>query len=74
MDEARAVIARLERIEALDREEAPPRVLLDELRALVSEAEDWARADRPGHEAREALARCRGALDATSREVAMMER
>jgi hypothetical protein len=72
MDEARAVIARLERIEALDRGEAPPRVLLDELRALVNEAEEWARADRPGPEAREALERCRGALDVTSREVAMM--
>src|SRR5260221_213327 len=43
MEEARAVLARLERIEALDREGAPPDALLPELRALVGEAEEWAR-------------------------------
>jgi hypothetical protein len=45
MDEARAVLGRLERIEALERTGAPPRALLDELRALVVEAEAWARVD-----------------------------
>ena len=35
MDEARAVLARLDRIETLEREGAPPGVLLDELRGLV---------------------------------------
>jgi hypothetical protein len=45
MDEARAVLARLERIEALDRAEAPPREVLEELRHLVREAEEWARVD-----------------------------
>ena len=34
MDEARAVLARLDRIEALEREGAPPGVLLEELRGL----------------------------------------
>ncbi len=43
MDEARAVIDRLDRIEALERDGAAPRVLLDELRGLVRDAEAWAR-------------------------------
>jgi hypothetical protein len=46
MDEAHALLARLERIEALDREGAPPELLLPELRALVDEAEAWARRER----------------------------
>ena len=43
MDEARAVIDRLDRIEALDRRGAPPSALLEELRGLVRDAEAWAR-------------------------------
>ena len=43
MDEARAVIERLDRIETLEREGAPARVLLEELRGLVHDAEAWAR-------------------------------
>jgi hypothetical protein len=43
MDEATRVLARLERIEALDRGRAGSAVLLDELRALIGEAEAWAR-------------------------------
>jgi len=46
MEEARTVLARLERIETLDRAHAEPSVLLDELRALVDEAEAWARRER----------------------------
>jgi hypothetical protein len=42
MDEARAVLARLERIEALEREGAGVASLLAELRELVREATDWA--------------------------------
>lgn len=45
MDEARAVLARLERIEALERAHASPHELLDELRELVREAEEWARVE-----------------------------
>ena len=45
MDEAEAVLERLERIRALDRADAPAAVLLDELRQLVTEAEEWARAE-----------------------------
>ena len=44
MDEAERVIERLDRIEPLNRvAAAPPGSLLGELRALVGEAEAWAR-------------------------------
>ena len=46
MEEARAVIARLERIEALDRECADPHLVLAELRELVREVEIWAKRER----------------------------
>jgi hypothetical protein len=46
MEEARAVLARLERIEALDRERPEPGVVLDELRELVREVEIWAKRER----------------------------
>jgi hypothetical protein len=61
MDEARAVIDRLDRIDALERQGAPAAALLDELRELVRDAEAWAR--REGDErAAEAVGRCEGAL------------
>ena len=46
MEEARRVLARLERIDALQREHALPADLLAEVRALLHEAEAWARAER----------------------------
>jgi hypothetical protein len=46
MDEARAVLARLERIEALEREGADAHSLLAELRELVREAALWAECER----------------------------
>jgi hypothetical protein len=46
MDEARAVLARLERIEALEREGAGVPSLLAELRELVNEASVWAERER----------------------------
>jgi hypothetical protein len=46
MDEARRVIERLERIERLARDATPTAAMLDELRALVREAEAWTRAER----------------------------
>jgi hypothetical protein len=46
MDEARAVLARLERIEALEREGAGAPSLLAELRELVREAGVWAARER----------------------------
>ncbi len=63
MDEARAVMRRLSRIEALDREGAPARSLLAEVHALLEEAEAWVTAERGGADAAEAaLDRCRDAL------------
>ena len=60
MDEARAVIQRLERIEALEREGATPELVLAEVRELLREGEDWIRAERHGTDAAaEALERCR---------------
>jgi hypothetical protein len=63
MDEARAVLRRLSRIEALEREGAPARSLLAEIHALLGEAEAWVACERGGAEAAEALlVRCREAL------------
>jgi hypothetical protein len=58
VDEARAVLRRLERIEALERESAPVAQLLAELRELAREAEAWARieCDARAEAAAEALA------------------
>jgi primosomal protein N'' len=46
MEEARAVLARLERIETLERQGAGASSLLAELRELVREATDWAERER----------------------------
>jgi hypothetical protein len=71
MDEARAVLVRLERIEALEREGAPPRAVLAEVRELLSEAEAWLERERePGEPAADALERCRLAHDAGAMPVA----
>jgi hypothetical protein len=45
MDEATNVLERLERIQELERRRAPASELLVELRALVGEAEHWARVE-----------------------------
>jgi hypothetical protein len=56
VEEAHALLTRLDRIETLDREGAPPELLLPELQALVREAEAWARRERdPGAEAAAAV-------------------
>jgi hypothetical protein len=61
MEEARTVLARLERIERLQRADAPAAELLAELRDLLREAEAWAQ--REGGDAEEAaVARLRSAL------------
>ncbi len=61
MDATSAVLRRLDRIEQLEQRDASPRELLPELRALVLEAEAWAR--REGDErARVAVAEVREAL------------
>jgi len=62
MEDSRAVLERLARIEALDRDGAPPTDVLDELRALLREAEVWARREGGDAGAR-AVADLRDALD-----------
>lgn len=60
-----ALLDRLERIDGLRREDAPAGVLLEEVRSLLSEAEQWAREDpaTPASAAR-AIERSRAALAA----------
>jgi hypothetical protein len=65
VDEARAVLRRLERIESLDRARAPAPTLLAELRSLVVEAEAWIRVEPgPTGGAEGAVERLRNAVDA----------
>jgi hypothetical protein len=71
MDEARRVLERLERIDALRREGAPAPDLLAEVRSLLAEGERWIAAERPEsvERARTALADCRAGLVAESEGV-----
>jgi hypothetical protein len=63
VDEARAVLRRLRRIEALERERAPARSILAEVHALLEEAEEWLAAEGGDAKLAEAaLDRCRDAL------------
>jgi hypothetical protein len=62
MDETRRVLERLTRIEALDRAKAAPGELLEELRALLHDAEDWARAEGGDAGAEGAVERLRRSL------------
>ena len=55
------MLGRLERIAELERAGAGPEALLDELRALVCEAEAWSRREGD-RRAEAAAARCRAAL------------
>jgi hypothetical protein len=59
----RAILERLERIDGLRREDAPAGVLLDEVRALLSDAEDWVREGGVPDRAAKAVERSREALD-----------
>ena len=75
MDEARRVLERLRRIEALERRSVPSDELLAELRTLVREAETWLRAEPEPGAAADALARCAAALEAMeAEEVALLAR
>lgn len=64
MDEARQVLERLERIDALRREGAPAATLLAEVRGLLLEGERWLAAEQPEgvERARTALDECRAGL------------
>ena len=62
VDESKAILARLERIAPLARAGASPAELVDELRALLVEAEAWSRAEGGDAGAR-AVEDLRGALE-----------
>jgi hypothetical protein len=61
VDESGAILERLERIEALDRAGAPASDLVEELRALLVDAEKWSRAEG-GDEGASAVEELRAAL------------
>jgi predicted metal-dependent hydrolase len=65
VEKERAIWERLERIDGLREEEAPAGVLLEEVRALLSEAEAWVR-EEPAASERvvQALDRSKAALAA----------
>ena len=67
MEKERAILERLERIDGLRQEDAPAGVLLDEVRALLCEAEDWVREEDVPERAAEALDRAKAALAAGER-------
>jgi hypothetical protein len=66
VDESGAVLERLWRIESLDREGAQPAELVDELRALLVEAEAWSRREGGDAGAR-AVDELRSALDSAQK-------
>ena len=68
MDEARRVLFRRERIEAVERHDALPGDLLTGLRALLLEAEAWVRTEPTIPETTaQAVERCQNALRDPSR-------
>jgi len=74
MDEARRVLERLARIDELERGDAPPGALLDELRELVREAEAWARAEGGPERAVAAIEGCRAALVSSEKQEVLLAR
>jgi len=68
VEKERTILERLERIDGLRGADAPAGVLLDEVRALLADAEDWVR-ETPGvpERAEDALRRSQAALDAGDR-------
>ena len=64
VEKERAILERLERIDGLRQEDAPAGVLLEEVRSLLSEAEDWARGEDVPEGAADAIERSKAALAA----------
>jgi hypothetical protein len=62
MEEARCVLERLRRIDELKTEGAPAEVLLEEVRALLGEAEVWIEAEGASDRAARALESSREAF------------
>ena len=63
MEKEREILERLERIDDLRRGDAPAGAVLDEVRALLADAEDWVRAEDVPDRAARAVERSREALD-----------
>ena len=72
MDEARVVLERIRRIDALLRERAGPRALLAEVEQLVVEAERWLGAEGGDDEAAASLDRVSGAVTRTRKAMIPM--
>ena len=65
MEAERTILEGLARIDGLRREDAPAEVLLDAIRSLLSDAEEWVREDSAAPpRAAEAIERSREALAA----------
>ena len=63
VEKERAILVRLARIDGLREEDAPAEVLLDEVRLLLAEAEDWVReGEGVPHRAVDAVERAQQAL------------
>jgi hypothetical protein len=71
MDEARQILERLERIDALRNQGAPAADVLAEVRSLLAEGERWLAAEKPAEveRARAALAECETGLAAGAKGV-----
>jgi hypothetical protein len=63
VEKERAILERLERIDGLRREDAPTGILLDEVRALLFDAEEWVREDDVPERTERAVERTREALE-----------
>lgn len=73
MDEARTVLARLRRIDALQRERAGACAVLAEVEQLLAEARAWLEAEGGGgEEAAAALDRAGGAVERTRKAMIAM--
>jgi hypothetical protein len=72
MDEARIVLERIRRIDALQRERAGPHALLAEVERLVVEAERWLGAEGGDDEAAASLYRLTGAVSRSRNEMIPM--
>jgi hypothetical protein len=72
MDEARVVLERIRRIDALQRERAGPHALLAEVERLVIEAERWLGAEGGDDEAAASLSRLTGAVSRSRKEMIPM--
>jgi hypothetical protein len=62
VENERVILERLERIDRLRSEDAPAEVLLDEVRALLSDADDWVREEPVPSRTANAVERAKEAL------------